>query len=312
MPFFMLQFLFQELCITAEKPKLGFLITLIAGCTNMVFDALFIVGFGWGLEGAAAATAMSEISSPVVTVLFNWQLLRFAGENGVAAFGAIMYICFIFIAIYVGYSMGVAPIISFNFGAKNHVEMKNAFGKNVKTMACLWVAMAARGFIFAKLLAWVFVSYDFELMDLTVSGLRIYCFSLLLAGFNIFGSGLFTALNNGLISAIILFLRTLVFECGSVLILPIFFGVTGIWFFYIAIGKGDNAEVDFIATDAEEKMYIQVTESMTREDVRQRELAPLQKIRDNYEKMVLSLDTGLDTSYDGIRSKNVIEWLISE
>ena len=274
-PFFMLQFLFQELFITAEKPHLGFYLTLAAGCTNIVLDALFIAGFNWGIEGAAAATAtsefiggivpviyfsrkntsllrlrrtriywrvlgkasvngcselMSNISSSIVTVLFNMQLLRLTGEDGIAAYGVIMYICFIFVAVFLGYSIGSAPVISFNYGSGNNDEMKNIFKKSIKFMGILGAAMVAVCFFFAEPLSKIFVGYDAGLLKLTMGGLRIYAFSFLMAGLNIFGSALFTALNNGVISAVISFLRTLVFECGSVLLLPIFFGVTGVWY----------------------------------------------------------------------------------
>ena len=275
MPFYMLQAFFQELFVTAEKPKLGFYLTILAGCINMALDALFILGFGWDLRGAALATAISEtvgglipviyflrpndsllrirktmmywrvlgkactnglsefigsISSSVVAIIFNIQLLKLAGENGVAAYGVIMYVCMIFIGIYIGFTMGVSPIISFNFGAKNHDELKNVFLRCEKLMIATGTGMLIIGFFFARPLASIFVGYDPELLELSVYGLRIYSFSFLLAGVNIFGSALFTALNNGLISGTISFLRTLLFECGAVIILPIFFGLNGIWF----------------------------------------------------------------------------------
>ena len=140
-----------------------------------------------------------------------------------------MYICFIFVAIFIGYSMGSAPVISFNYGAGNHDELKNIFGKSIKTMGIFGAAMVVICFFFAVPLSMIFVGYDPELLDITVGGLRVYAFSFLMAGFNIFGSALFTALNNGLVSAVISFLRTLVFECGSVLLLPMIFGVKGVW-----------------------------------------------------------------------------------
>ena len=274
MPFFMLQSLFQELFITAEKPKLGLMLTLLSGCTNMVLDALFIVGFEWGIQGAAAATALSEtmggiipiiyfvrkndsllrirktriywhilgkactngcsefigsISSSSVTVFFNIQLLRLAGEDGVAAYGVLMYVSMIFIGIFFGYTMGVAPIISFNYGAQNHRELQNLFKKSEFLMITIGAAMTVTGLVFARPLAMIFVSYDQDLLNMAASALRIYSVSFLLSGFNIFGSSLFTALNNGVISAVISFMRTLVFECGSVLILPVFFGLKGVW-----------------------------------------------------------------------------------
>lgn len=272
--FFLLQSLFQSFFITAERPQLGLAVTVAAGVTNMVLDALFIAGFGWGLRGAALATGlgiavgavipllyfslsresilklgrpyfegkallksctngisemMSEISMSVVTMLYNFQLMRIAGENGVAAYGSIMYINFIFISIFFGFSMGVEPVVSFHYGAENHDELKNLFRKCIKLMLVSGLAMTVLAELLAHTLAGIFVGYDVELMDMTEKGLRIYALAFVLSGINIYGSGFFTALNNGLISAVISFLRTLVFETLAVMLLPVIWGLDGVW-----------------------------------------------------------------------------------
>ena len=251
-PFFILQNVFQSFFVTAEKPKLGLYVTVGAGLTNIVLDALLVAVFPLGLAGAATATAlsqavggllpvlyfarkndsllrltrprfhgrvlvktcangsselMSNISSSVVNILYNFQLMRLAGEDGVAAYGAVMYVSFIFAAIFIGYAIGSAPVVSYHYGA----------------------AMAALAALVSAPLAQLFVGYDQELYQLTVRGFRLYALSYLLSGFNIFGSSFFTALNNGLASAAISFLRTLVFQCASVLLLPMVLDIDGIW-----------------------------------------------------------------------------------
>ena len=268
MPCFMLQNVFQCFFITAEKPRLGLDVILSAGITNMVLDFLFVAVFGLGLKGAAIATVcgeiigglagrnhsllrlgrtsfdagsilktctngsselMTELSSSVVTVLYNTQLMKIAGENGVAAYSTIMYVNFIFVAIFLGYSLGSAPIISFHYGAGNHDELKNMRKKSLRLIAVWGIGMTIISHIFALPFARFFVGYDSELLAMTIHGFRIYAFVYLLNGFNIFGSSFFTALNNGMVSATISFLRTLVFEVICILLLPVFFGVDGIW-----------------------------------------------------------------------------------
>lgn len=271
---FMLQNVFQSFLIAAEKPKLGLITILAAGCTNMVLDALFVGVFKWGVAGAAVATGISEcvgglipliyfimpnksllrvvktkldikailqacsngsselmsnISSSVVGMLYNIQLGRLAGENGIAAYGVLMYVQFVFIAIFIGYSIGVAPIIGYNYGAQNYAELKSMRKKSMLIMGVLGVILSAVAFCFAKPLAKIFVSYDAELLALTVRAFKIYAIHFLLCGFNIFASSFFTALNNGGVSAVISFLRTLVFQSAAVIIMPIMFGVNGIW-----------------------------------------------------------------------------------
>lgn len=275
LPFFMLQNVFQSFFITAEKPKLGLFVTVMAGVTNIVLDALLIAVFEWGIAGAAIATAisqlvggvfpliyfsrqnsstlrlgkssfygnvllhtvtngsselMSNISSSVVTIFYNMQLMRFAGENGVAAYGAIMYVSFIFAAMFIGFSIGSSPIVSFHFGADNREELRSLRKKSTVIIGITSLAMTMCSLLLSAPLSELFVGYDRELFELTHRGFIIFSFVFLTMGINIFGSGFFTALNNGLVSAVIAFLRTLVFQIASVLILPIFFEMDGVWF----------------------------------------------------------------------------------
>ena len=271
---FMMQYAFQSFFVTAEKPQLGFAFTVIAGCMNIALDALFIIGFDWGIEGSALATSISEIfggiapciyfacqnsallkfrktrfdgtsvlkagtngisefatsvSMSLVGILYNIQLLKYAGENGVAAYGVIMYVNFIFISIFLGFSMGTAPITAYHYGAENHSELKNLLKRSVVIISGFSLILFTAAETLAEVFADIFVGYDAELKAMTVSAFRIFSGSFLLCGFNIFGSSFFTALNNGLLSAIISFARTLLFELGAVLLLPLVFGITGIW-----------------------------------------------------------------------------------
>ena len=271
---FMLQNVFQSFFIAAEKPRLGLIVTVAAGVTNMVLDALFIAVFNWGVAGAAIATGlsqcvggvlpliyflrpndsllrmrptslrlrpilqacgngsselMSNISSSLVGMLYNFQLMRLIGEDGVSAYGVLMYVQFIFVAIFIGYSIGCAPVVSFHFGAQNHSELKSLLRKSTLLMASGGVLLTIAARLLAAPLARLFVGYDAGLFELTSHAFRLFSWSFLLAGFNIFASGFFTALNNGAISAAISFLRTLVFQTASVLILPLLLDVDGIW-----------------------------------------------------------------------------------
>ena len=241
---FMLQNVFQSFFIAAEKPRLGLFVTVAAGVTNMVLDALFIAVFNWGVAGAAIATGlsqcvggvlpliyflrpntsllrlrpaalrlrpilqscgngsselMSNISSSLVGMLYNFQLMRLIGEDGVSAYGVLMYVQFIFVAIFIGYSIGSAPVVSFHYGAQHHSELKNLLRKSVLLMAIGGVTLTVLARVLAAPLSRLFVS------------------------------GFLTALNNGAVSAAISFLRTLVFQAGSVVVLPILLGVDGIW-----------------------------------------------------------------------------------
>lgn len=172
---------------------------------------------------------MSNVSASLVSVLYNHQLLRLVGENGVAAYGTLMYIQFIFIAVFIGYTIGTAPVISYHYGAQNHGELKSLLSKSFILMGAAGGIMMILAQALAGPLAKIFVGYDAELFEMTRHAFRLFSFSFLLAGVNIFASAFFTALNNGGISAAISFLRTLVFQVLSVLILPIFFELDGIW-----------------------------------------------------------------------------------
>lgn len=271
---FMLQNMFQSFLIAAEQPKFGLLITLAAGVTNMVLDALFVGVFRWGIAGAAIATGisqtvggvvplmyflfskssplrlrwtkfeaqpllrscangsselMSNISGSLIGMLYNAQLMRFLGEDGVATYGVLMYVQFIFVAIDIGYSIGCAPIISYHYGARNHPELRNLLTKGLKVMGILGIVMTIAAISLSGTLANIFVGYDATLCELTRHAFHLFSFAFLLAGFNIFLSSFFTALNNGGVSAAISFLRTLVFQAASVILLPMALDVDGLW-----------------------------------------------------------------------------------
>lgn len=272
---FILQNVFQSFLIVAEKPHVGLGVTVAAGLTNIVLDALLVAVFKWGLEGAALATVISQIvggvvplvyfcfskncciklgnplfdikdlgktcangssemmtniSMSFVNILYNFQLMQFAGESGVSAYGVIMYTNFIFISVFLGYSIGVAPIISYHYGAQNHDELKSLYKKSLVFMAVSAFILTAVAEILALPLAKIFVGYNKDLLDMTVRAFMIYSLSFLVTGFNIFGSSFFTALNNGVVSAVISFLRTLVFQVVAVFVLPILWELDGVWF----------------------------------------------------------------------------------
>ena len=176
-----------------------------------------------------ASELMSNISMNLVSMLYNLQLLHYAGENGIAAYGVIMYVNFVFVAIFIGFVIGSAPIIGFNHGADNRTELQNVFRKSVVLLVLFSLAMTGAALLLAGPLSHIFVGYDAALYEMTRHGFIIYALSFLLCGFNIFGSSLFTALNNGLISALVSFVRTLVCQIAAVLILPLVLGLDGIW-----------------------------------------------------------------------------------
>lgn len=274
LPAYILQMEFQSFFITAEKPQLGLIVTVISGVTNMVLDALLVAVIPMGLVGAALATAlsqvvggvvplayfsrpnssllrltraefdgvallkactngsselMSNVSMSLVGMLYNVQLMKYAGEDGVAAYGVMMYVNMIFLAAFIGYSIGTAPVVGFNYGAANHSELKSLLKKSVVIVGAFSVAMLILAEALAYPLAKLFVGYDSALMELTCDGFVIYSFMFLFAGYAIFSSGFFTALNDGLTSALISFLRTLVFQIAAVMLLPLVWGVDGIW-----------------------------------------------------------------------------------
>ena len=276
---FMLQNVFQSFLIAAEKPKLGLWITVAAGVTNMVLDALFMAVFHWGVAGAAIATGISQVvggvlplvyflrpnssllrmtktklelrpilqasgngaselvsnvTASVVGMLYNFQLLRLSGQNGVAAYGVLMYVEFIFAAVFIGYAIGCAPIISYHFGAGNHGELKNLLKKSVLLMGAGGLLMVGAAQALAVPMARLFVGYDDVLCQMTVHAFRISTVAFALVGFNIFNSSFFTALNDGMVSAIISFLRTFVFKLSAVLLLPMIWKLDGIWWAGVA------------------------------------------------------------------------------
>ena len=177
---------------------------------------------------------MTNLSMSLVNILYNFQLMRFSGENGVAAYGVIMYVNFVFVAAFLGYSVGSAPIISFHYGAQNHSELQNLFRKSLVLVGVCAVVMTAAAVALAGVLSGIFVGYDAQLFDLTRRGLTLYSLSFLVMGINIFGSSFFTALNDGVVSAFISFLRTLLFQVAAVLTLPLLLGLDGIWLSIVA------------------------------------------------------------------------------
>ena len=273
-PAYILQYEFQCLFATAEKPGLGLAVTILAGVTNIVLDALFVAFFSWGLKGAAAATElsqcvggfiplvyfacpnpsrlrlgktrldgkalgktcangfselMSNVSMSIVSMLYNIQLLKYAGEDGVAAYGVLMYVGLIFQAVFIGYSVGTAPVISYHFGAENHNELQAILKKSFVIICTCALTMFGAAELLAKPLSKLFVGYDQSLTEMTVRGFSIYAFSFLFSGASIFGSSFFTALNDGVVSALISFLRTLVFQVLAVLVFPLLWNLDGIW-----------------------------------------------------------------------------------
>lgn len=279
LPSYILQFEFQSFFSTAGKPQIGLAVTIAAGMTNMVLDALLVAVFSLGLAGAAAATAasqlvggivpliyfagrndsllhltgtcfdgrailkactngsselMSNISMSIVGMLYNVQLMKYAGENGVAAYGVLMYVNMIFLAAFIGYAVGTAPVTGYHFGAGDTAELKSILKKSTAVIGVFAVCMLILAEVLAYPLAKLFVGYDDELMTLTLQAFRIFSFSFLFAGFSIFGSSFFTALNDGLTSALISFLRTLVFQTAAVIIFPLIFGIDGIWISIVA------------------------------------------------------------------------------
>ncbi len=172
---------------------------------------------------------ISNISMSVVSMLFNYQLMKYVGQNGVSAYGTFMYISFIFVSMFVGYSTGIAPVFSYNYGAENKKELKNLFKKSIIVIATLTLIMVVFGQLMSSPLSKLYVGYNDELFSLTRRAISISSLCFLFSGIGIYGSSLFTALNNGLISAVISFLRTGVFQSLSVIVLPLIIGVDGIW-----------------------------------------------------------------------------------
>jgi len=275
LPAWILLYEFQLFFVTAEKPRLGLLITVLAGLSNIAFDALFIIGFKWGLAGAAAASALSQLVGGVfpiiyfmrkndsllrlvkpiwdgkaivksmtngssefmaeaawslVAIVYNIQLLKYAGEDGVVIYGLLMYVSLIFTALFVGYSNGVGSVFSYHYGAQNHEELKNLRKRSLTLIGLTSVAMFVLSEVLAHPFSTLFLQDAPNLLPDAVRAFRIVSVCYLFTGLAVFGSAFFTALNNGQVSALISFLRTFVFELGAVLLLPLLFGIDGIWY----------------------------------------------------------------------------------
>lgn len=274
------QYTFQSYLIVAEKPKLGLLVTVLAGCTNMVLDALFMVVFDWGITGAALATGLSQvvggiipfmwflsknnlsdlrftktrfeirpmlkacgngasemltsISGSITGMLYNLQLMKYAGKDGVAAYGVVMYAAFIFIAVFAGFCNGSSPIMGYHFGAQNHKEMKSLMKKSLKILCISGVALTTLAIALSGVIADIFVGYDENLCVLTTRAFIICAFPFLIMGINIYTSSLFTALNNGVVSAAISFARSLFLPLVSIIVLPLIFKLDGVWYSLLA------------------------------------------------------------------------------
>lgn len=183
----------------------------------------------WKTFTNGSSELMSFLSSSIVNILYNLQLIKLIGPNGIAAYGVFMYISFMFAAIIIGYSIGSAPIVSYNYGAQNYTELKNIFKKSLIFLAITGIILTVLSRIFSEPLLEIFVGYDEELLEVSKKGFKLFALYFIIFGFNIWGSAFFTALNNGLISAIISFVRTLLFQATSVMLLPILFGINGIW-----------------------------------------------------------------------------------
>ena len=267
---FLLQNAFQSFLVVAERPKMGLLISIAAGMTNMALDFLFIYILRGGIAGAAAATALSQVvggviplvyfirknNSPLrlvwtkpdfmaiarscgngssemltnlsislVNILYNKQLMKLAGADGVVAYGIIMYVSFIFSGTYIGYSTGCGPVISYHYGAGSWQELKSLYEKSLILLLAAALIMTGIAEALSGLMAGVFVSYDKQLLAMTTNAIRLYSLSYLLSGFNIFGSAFFTALNNGMVSAAISFFRTQFFQVVMILALPLVMGL---------------------------------------------------------------------------------------
>ena len=274
LPFYVLQYEFQCLFATAQKPGLGLGVTVASGMTNIVLDGIFVAIFHWGLEGAAAATALSQfvggvipllyfgrenssllqlvkcgfdgkallrvcangsselisnISMSLVSMLYNIQLVKYAGENGIAAYGVLMYVSMIFQAVFLGYSVGAAPVIGYHYGAGNYEELKGLKKKSFLLIGVFSVLMFTAGETLARPLSWLFVDYAPELLEMTAHAFMIFSFSFLCSGFTIYGSSFFTALGDGFTSALISFLHVFAFQCTAVLLFPVIWKLDGIW-----------------------------------------------------------------------------------
>lgn len=277
LPGFVLQMAFQSFYMAAERPQLGTMMSVLSGIINILFDALFVWGLGWGVAGAAIATILAQIvggfypmvyftwrrlnrgslelhhrtrvvwpyigractngmseyvgniALSIVSICYNLQLMRHLGEDGVAAYGIVMYIAFIYAAVFIGYNIAITPIIGYHYGARDTGEQRSLFRKSTVIIGVLGVAMTLTAELASSSLARAFVGFDADLTALTTRAIRIYMLSFLICGWSMFVSALFTALQNGVISAVAAFARSLVFELSCVWLLPVVVGIDGIW-----------------------------------------------------------------------------------
>jgi len=281
---FCIQTLFHNFFVVNETPQAGFYQTMLAGIANIVFDALFICGFKWGVLGAALGTIMGyivgavyaiiymtkgkhnrlkirlckpkakvifkccangasdfifNISSSIVSIVYNIQLLHYIGQNGLNAYGSIMYINFVFVSIFIGFAIGMGPVIGYNFGAQNHKELHNVITKLLILICIIGLVLTGVAELSAHGIATLFTR-DPEINALTTKAIRLYSPCFFFAGFSIIITSMFTSLNNGLISGLISFFRTLVFQLVLLFVLPLIFGEDSLWWSIIV--------VEFLAT----------------------------------------------------------------
>ncbi len=277
MPGFVLQMAFQSFYMAAERPQLGTVMSVVSGVVNIALDVLFVWALGWGVAGAAVATAVAQlvggfypviyfssrrlnkgslrmlshtrviwpyigkactnglseyvgnIATSIVSICYNLQLMRYLGEDGVAAYGVVMYLAFVYAAIFIGYNIAITPIIGYHYGARDLDEQRSLFRKSLVIIGLTGVAMTMLAELFSGSVSKLFVGYDEGLTALTIKAIRLYMLCFLICGWNMFASALFTALQNGVISAVAAFAHSLVFELSCVWILPAVVGIDGIW-----------------------------------------------------------------------------------
>ena len=277
MPGFVLQMAFQSFYMAAERPQLGTLMSVVSGVINIVLDALFVWWLGFGVAGAAVATAVaqlvgggfplvyfsssrynrgslhllrhtriewsyigracsnglseyvSNIAMNIVSICYNLQLMRMLGEDGVAAYGVVMYIAFVYAAVFIGYNIAITPVIGYHYGAGNVAEQRSLFSHSLVIIGACGLAMTAVAELLSGPMARIFVGYDEALTALTTRALRLYMLCFLVCGWSMFVSALFTGMQNGVVSAVAAFARSLVFELSCVWVLPVLLGADGIW-----------------------------------------------------------------------------------
>lgn len=278
--FMHMQYQFQSYLVVAEKPNLGLIVTIAAGITNMVLDALFVAVFDWGIIGAAIATGMSQfvggvvplmwflssrnhsqlhftktkmewkpilracingasemlssVSGSITGMLYNLQLMKYAGENGVASYGTVMYATFVFVAVLMGYSTGSSPIVGYHYGAQNHAEMKNLLRKSMVILLLGGTALTGISLLAAEPVSRIFVGYDAELMEQTVRAFRICSLPFIIMGVGMYTSSFFTALNDGIVSMEISVLRSMIFPICCIIVLPMLYQLDGVWYSLVA------------------------------------------------------------------------------